>query len=184
MTVNETRVESVDQYVDEWSSAEFARRVKAFKGQIRDLEQMSRGGWYIPPEWRARLANFKFIRLGTMSDLTRRTQIEVAKALLEQQGWKQVPPGVTSQQFQTDRGLGVYLCIPMAQYREWQEAAKELEQMSRKSLQASRRKEVVDRLENDDAGPRFHIDKFEVQKVTTSVSDLMGETADKARSRK
>lgn len=180
----ETRVESVAQYVDEWSAEEFSRNVKKFQGQIRDLETMSRGGWYIPPEWRDRLKDFRFIRLGTMSDLSRRTQIEVAKALLEQQGWKQVPPGVVSQQFQTDRGLGVYLCMPMAQYREWQAVAHELALMSRKSLQAIRRKEVVDRLENDDAGPRFHIDRFEVQKITTSVADLMGETAEKARSRK
>lgn len=178
------KVESVPQYVDEWSPEEFARRVSAFAGQIRDIHEMSKGQWYIPPEWRSKLQDFHIIRLGTLSDVKRQTYINVNKALLEQQGWKQMPAGVVNNLFPHDQGLGVYMGLPRPAFRQWQAVRDEMMKLSRQSLQAQRRKDIADKLEHADAGPRFHVDKFEVTQTTTTVADLLGESADKAKRRK
>lgn len=182
-TPDNITVESVPQFVDEWSTEEFARRQVAFRTQLKDLAKMSRGNWLVPPEWREKLKDFHFIRLGTLTDLGRKTAILMNKALLEQQGWKEAPKGVRNQMFPHDQEWGVYMCLPRSVYREWQDTHRELAAMSRKSYSDSRRKDIADQIERGD-GPRLKIESFDVERTTVSVADLMGEQADKAKRRK
>lgn len=176
-------VESVPQFVDEWGDDEFSRRLSAFKHQMKDLAKMARGNWLIPSEFRERLKEFHFIRLGTLSDVNRKTAILMNKALLEQQGWKEAPRGVRNAMFPHDQEYGVYMCMPRSHYRQWQDMHRELSEMSRKSYSDSRRKEIADQLEHGD-GARLRIEKFDVERTTVSVADLMGENAEKAKRRK
>ena len=182
---NETTIEYVSgQHPDEWSDEEFAGKLRAFKSQLRDIESMGSGAkWYIPPEWRAKLRDMHFIRLGTLADLRRQSTIMARKAVLEEQGWKAAPKGVQCMQTPHDRDLGVYMCIPTSRLEEWREVLREMETMRRQSFKARRMKDIADSLENG-AGPRMAIERFETTQVTTTVGDLMAETADKAKRRK
>lgn len=181
----DTRVEYVQgQHPDEWSEAEFEAKLRAFKNQLADVAAMGAGAkWYIPPEWRAKLRNFHFIRLGTMADLTRQSTILARKAVLEEQGWKQAPKGVLCLQTPTDRDLGVYMCIPNAQLAKWRDLLRELETMRRQTFKARRLADIADHLEHG-PGPKIHLERFEPTQVTTTVADILGEQADRAKRRK
>lgn len=178
----DTSVESVAQYPDEWSDEEFGRRLRAFKAEMIDIARMARGAWQVPSQWRQKLEDFHFIRLGTMTNVAHHTRILLKKALLEQQGWKEAPKGVRNAMFPHDQEHGVYLCMPKARYREWQDLHRELVEMSRKANAETRRKDMVDQLERGD-GPRLVVEKLEVERVQTTVADLLGETG-QARRRK
>lgn len=181
----DTRVEYVQgQHPDEWSDAEFDAKLRNFKAQLQDISAMGAGAkWYIPPEWRGKLKDLHFIRLGTMADLARQATILARKAVLEEQGWKPAPKGVLCLQTPTDRDQGVYMCLPTQRLHQWRALISELEQMRRQTFKARRLADIADQLENG-PGPKIHIDRFEPTQVTTTVGDLIGEQLDKSKRRK
>ena len=182
----DTQVEYVQgQHPDEWSIEEFGARIRNARRMTNDIQQMidRQAHWYIPPEWRARLKDFVFIRLGTMANLSQQATILTKKFILEEQGWKQAPKGVVYMHTQSDRDQGVYMCIPRTKWAEWKELSLEIERIERRNFKARRHANIADHLENG-PGPKIHIERFEPTQVTTTVGDLIGEQLDKAKRRK
>jgi len=117
----ETQVESVAQYVDEFDEATAMRMMKSHLQMAAALRKGGAGRWEVPEKYRHMVAKgadgrtaYRFVRLGTLSDLRSRDAILRNAALLEAMGWKKAPASTRNALYLTDSELGVYYCIAEA----------------------------------------------------------------------
>ena len=113
-----TVVESVAQYVDEYDAATAMRMMQQHITMSEELRTLGRGRWEVPPKYAHMTTllatgrmSFRFIRLGTMSNVTRRDAILRHRFICEQMGWKLAPSGTRNSLYLTDGDQGIYMCI-------------------------------------------------------------------------
>jgi len=142
----DVQVESVAQFVDEWSTEESIRQLHAYISQMGDLERNVVSSPIldnVPTAIRNRISNrigdWVIVRLGTLSDVYRKDIILAQRFLLEQQGWKHIP-GCRHTRFPFDGEFGVYMgCAPgfYAELQDIKRVAKQREKAMRKTRRES-----------------------------------------------
>jgi hypothetical protein len=139
------QVESVAQFVDEWSDEQTRQQLRAYIAQMGDLERnvVSRpilDG--VPTSIRNRIGDWVIIRLGTLSDVRRKDTILAQRFLLEQQGWKHIP-GCRHTRFPFDGEFGVYMGCSPGFYAELQDI-KRTAKLKEKAMRKSKRERELE----------------------------------------
>lgn len=165
-----TVVESVAQYMDEFSAEEAVARMEAYVTMHAHILRGGVGEWFLPATHRhLNPKEFRFTRLGCFADLKQRDRILRQRFVLEEMGWKTCPPGTHNKLFQLDLDAGVYMMIPMPAWRI-QEAT---EKKARMEVRKRRFSRAVDRLPEDMQGMRnMNVTKLDVQHGTMSLQDF------------
>lgn len=164
-------VESVPQYIDEYSPEVAMRMMQAHIRMAQEVRKGGAGRWEVPHTHR-HLAPpaYRFVRLGTMSDVKRRDAILRQRFILEQMGWKVAPAGTRNSLYLTDGDQGVYLMIaePAAQMLD------EHERQTREEVRRRRFGKALGRLPEDlrNLGAGIQVDSVDVQQGRMSINEF------------
>jgi hypothetical protein len=169
--VGGVHVESVRQYLDEYSPEEALQMMRSHIAMSEDVRKKGVGRWELPPSHRhLSPPAYRFTRLGTMADVKRRDALLRQKFVLEQYGWKQAPRGTRNSLFLQDGDQGVYMCIAEV-------AALEQDAHEKKSRDEMRRRRFgkgVNRLPEDlqQLGMSMRVESVDVSQGRTSVDEF------------
>jgi hypothetical protein len=173
----ETHVESVPQYIDEYSPDVAMRMMRSHLAMSEEVRRNGGGRWEVPHTHRHMVARgddgrpaYRFTRLGTMSDVRRRDAVLRQQAILELMGWKLAPKGTRNSLFLADGELGVYMCIAEV-------VGKELDAHEKKTRDQVRQRRFgksLNRLPEDlqSLGSSMRVEGVDVQQGTMSVDEF------------
>ena len=135
---SEIHVESVPEMIDELTLQE---AFNAFRKMVREI------GRDVAKRWEGMPAKFKpphyvYYRCGLRGN----PRTEVLRAEMTRQGWQDAPRGTYCTLYLSDRSQGVYVCTPMAIYRQYHEFENELVREANERALLQKKRQTVDAL--------------------------------------
>jgi len=173
MAGEDVKVESVAQYPDELPQEAAMRLMRTAIENAERLRKMGAGRWFVDPKYsNMQPPAYRYIRLGSLADQSRRPVIEMQRYQLEQMGWLKAPPGTRNSLFAAEGEVGVYMCIPEPAARIWDDHVDKLRMEERRRRFGKTGQVPVDLSQ---LGPHVQIERADVTQQTTSIKDVMAD---------